>query len=338
MQIYIITARIIMKKFIYLWPLLFFAPITAMAQAGPSATLHYNKDGKFKIVQITDTHLVPDHPNSEVTLDNLSAVLDAEMPDFAIHTGDIVYGRPASEAAHLVLDNLVARGIPFAVTLGNHDGEFDLDRDQLLELISGFDGCVNRGRDNILTLNGPDGPERVFYLFDSGNRDQIAGISSWGYIHAPQIEWYRNASNQFKENNGGEPVPAVAFFHIPLPEYNRALRDASCQICGTRDEEPCSPSFNSGLYLAFREQGDVEAVSTGHDHNNDFVAYWQGFFFIYGRYGCFDNVYNDLQPSGVRVFEFTQGKKGFRTWIRLADGSKIQELHLYPGLKRLGLE
>ena len=246
--------------------------------------------------------------------------------------------KPAEEAAHLVLDILSERNIPYAVALGNHDSDFDLSREQMNELMCGLKGCVNTAADNILTLSGECGPDRVFYLFDSGDRETVAGVNGWGYIHAPQIEWYRCASDSFKEKNGGKPVPALAFFHIPLPEYNQALRDPSRFLCGNVGEEPCSPTFNSGLYLAMREQGDVQAVCTGHDHNNDFVLYWQGFFFIYGRYSCFDNIYNDLQPSGIRVFEFTLGDPGFRTWIRLADGRRIQELYLYPGLKRLGSE
>ena len=300
----------------------------AMGQAKPAAELRYNKDGKFKIVQITDTHVIPGNERSEITLKNLKAVLEAEAPDFAIHTGDVVYGKPAEEAAHLVLDILSERNIPYAVALGNHDSDFDLSREQMNELMCGLKGCVNTAADNILTLSGECGPDR----------ETVAGVNGWGYIHAPQIEWYRCASDSFKEKNGGKPVPALAFFHIPLPEYNQALRDPSRFLCGNVGEEPCSPTFNSGLYLAMREQGDVQAVCTGHDHNNDFVLYWQGFFFIYGRYSCFDNIYNDLQPSGIRVFEFTLGDPGFRTWIRLADGRRIQELYLYPGLKRLGSE
>jgi 3',5'-cyclic AMP phosphodiesterase CpdA len=307
---------------------LLLAFLTACCPVKQVVGLHYNKDGKFKIVQIADTHVIPENANSAITLKNLEVVLDAEKPDFVIHTGDIVYGRPASEAAHLVFDNLVRRGIPFAVTLGNHDGEFDLSREELLNLICSFDGCVNKGKDNILTLSGPDGLDRVFYLFDSGNRDEIAGVNGWGYIHAPQIDWYRKASNYFKRRNRGEIVPSMAFFHIPVPEYNEALHSDSRELTGHVGEEPCSPSFNSGLYLTFREQGDVQAICTGHDHNNDFVIRWQDFYFIYGRYTCFDNIYGDLQPSGVRVFEFTLGEKGFRTWIRLSDGSIEQEQYL----------
>ena len=306
-----------------------------------AAQLHFNKEGKFKILQLTDTHVIAGDPRSERTLQNLNAVLDAEKPDFVIHTGDIVFGAPAKESVELVLNTLVSRKIPFAVALGNHDSDFDLSREEIYDFIRTFAGNVNTPADlgisgcsnDILTLSGVEGLERVIYLFDSGNRENLAGARSWGYIHADQIAWYRSASEFFKSTNDGMPVPSIAFFHIPLPEYRQALYDASKGarfLTGNLGEEPASPVFNSGLYLAMREQGDVQAVSTGHDHNNDFVLQWQGFCFIYGRYSGCDTVYNDLKPNGARVFEFTEGESGIRTWIRLCDGHVEQETLISP--------
>ena len=321
--------------------------LTACGQAARVATqLHYNSDGKIKILQISDTHMVYGDERSERTLANLNAVLDAEKPDFVIHTGDIVYGKPARESALAVFDTFVSRGIPFAVALGNHDSDFDLTREEMYELVRSVKGNVNTppvsgltGYSNdIITLSGSGGLERVFYLFDSGNRDYPADIKSWGYVHSDQIEWYRRASNYFTSRNGGVPVPSFAFMHIPVPEYKQGMYDPKKNaryLCGNIGEEPAIPLFNSGLYTAFREQGDVQGMSCGHDHNNDFVLLWQGFFFIYGRFGGCDTVYNDLKPSGARVFEFTEGEQGFRTWIRLADGRIQQELYLVPGMKTL---
>lgn len=324
-------------------------PLLSLAQeAGPrvAAKLQYNKEGKFKILQLTDTHVIAGDSRSEKTLENLNAVLDAEKPDFVIHTGDIVYGAPVKESALMVLQTLADRGIPFAVALGNHDSDFDLSRAEVYDLVRTIPGNVNSPADpgisgysnDILTLSGKNGLDRVFYLFDSGNRDTLADVGSWGYIHADQIDWYRNASNYFKGINGDKPVRSLAFFHIPVPEYRQALHDSSKRaryLCGNIGEEPASPIFNSGLYVAMREQGDVQAVSTGHDHNNDFVLKWQGFFFIYGRYSGCDTVYNDLKPNGARVFEFTDGDPGFRTWIRLSDGRIEQDLYLHPDKKGL---
>ncbi|MBO4475168.1 MAG: metallophosphoesterase family protein [Bacteroidales bacterium] len=311
-----------------------------------AARLQYNREGRFKIVQLADTHVIAGDPRSERAIQNINAVLDAEKPDFVIHTGDIVFGEPAGPSAQKALQPLADRGIPFAVALGNHDSDFDLTREEIYNLILSFPGNVNTSAEpgingfsnDILTLSGKDGIERVLYLFDSGSREYPAGIKSWGYVHSDQIDWYRRCSDWFSNLNGGSPVPALAFFHIPFPEYRQALGDASKKarfLTGNLGEEPAVPLFNTGLYTAMREKGDVQGVVTGHDHNNDFVMLWQGFFFIYGRYGGCDTVYNDLKPNGARVFEFTEGDKGFRTWIRFSDGRVEQERYLFPGMKTL---
>ena len=307
-----------------------------------AAKLQYGKDGKFKIVQFTDTHVVSGDARSDRALKNIVEILDSEKPDFVIHTGDIIYGEPARESLMTALKPLVDRGIPFAVALGNHDSDFSLSRAEIYELISSISGNVNTQADDkltgysndILTLAGKDGVDRVIYLFDSGNRDYPGGEKMWGYIHSDQIDWYRAASSYFTAQNGGKPVPSLAFFHIPVPEFNQALNDRKAiSFWGNLGEEPASPKLNSGLYLAMREQGDVQGIVCGHDHNNDFVMKWKGFFFIYGRYGGGDTVYNDLKPNGARVFEFTKGDDGFRTWIHLSDGRIEQQLYLYPGMK-----
>lgn len=338
-----------MKKILSIILSLSIASIAAFAQsAAPriDAELHFNKEGKFKILQLADTHIIAGDERSERALQNVKAVLEAEKPDFIIHTGDMIFGSPATESARLLLQILSDSGIPFAVTLGNHDSDFDLSRADIYEFVCSFRGNVNAPADlgisgfsnGILTLSGPNGLERVLYLFDSGNRDYLSGIKSWGYVHADQIEWYRRASNYFTSSHGGEPVSSIAFMHIPVPEYQLGLHDSKKKaryLRGNLGEEPASPVFNSGLYVAMREQGDVKAMVAGHDHNNDFVMLWQGFYFIYGRYSGCDTVYNDLKPNGARVFEFTQGDPGFKTWIRLSDGRTEQELYLAPDSKTL---
>ncbi len=305
--------------------------------------LKYRKDGKIKIMQLTDTHYIAGDPRSERALRNVIEMLDAEKPDFVIHTGDIVFGKPAEASARAILQPLVDRKIPFAVAMGNHDSDFDLSRTEMYRVLRSIPGNVNTPDDlgisgcsnDILTLSGKKGLDRVFYLFDSGNREYPAGMKSWGYVHTDQIEWYRAASRIFTQRHGGKPVPSMAFFHIPVPEYSQAIRDTSRVMMGNIGEEPGAPKFNSGLYLAMREQGDVQAIVTGHDHNSDFVMLWQDFFLIYGRFSGCDTVYNDLKPNGARLFEFTEGDDGFRTWVRLSGGRVEQDLYLYPKMKNL---
>lgn len=85
--------------------------------------LKFNADKKFKIVQFTDVHWVPGDSASEEAAERMNEVLDVEKPDLVIYTGDLVFGKPASEALSKALEPVVSRRLPFAVTWGNHDDE-----------------------------------------------------------------------------------------------------------------------------------------------------------------------------------------------------------------------
>ena len=123
-------------------------------------------------------------------------------------------------------------------------------------------------------------------------------------------------------------MPALAFFHIPLPEYNQAAADENAILVGTRMEKACAPVLNTGMFAAMKQQKDVVAVFVGHDHDNDYVVDWKGILLGYGRYTGGNTVYNDL-PNGARVIEMTEGKRSVDTWVRLENGQVINRV-LYP--------
>ena len=47
-----------------------------------AASLKYGEDGKFKILQFTDTHYIVGDERSERALGNVIEMLDTEKPDF----------------------------------------------------------------------------------------------------------------------------------------------------------------------------------------------------------------------------------------------------------------
>ena len=46
--------------------------------AGNAQTLKFNANGKFKIVQFTDVHYIYNDPRSDVSIERINEVLDAE--------------------------------------------------------------------------------------------------------------------------------------------------------------------------------------------------------------------------------------------------------------------
>lgn len=302
-------------------------------------TLKFNADGKFKIVQFTDVHWAVGNPASEVAAERISEILDAEKPDLVEFTGDIVWGKPAEECYKRAFTPVMERNIPFALTLGNHDDEHDLNRKEIYELlkewkgnltgtVEGLSGVTNY----ILPIRSSDNTRDAFllYHFDSHSYSPIKSVDGYDWIKPDQVAWYRDCASKLKEQSGGEPLPAFSFFHIPLPEYNYSAQDENALLIGIRKETACAPKINSGLFASMLETGDVMGVFVGHDHVNDYATLWKGIVLAYGRYTGGKTVYCDIPwGNGARVIELYEGKREFSSWIRLK-GGRIESRFLFP--------
>lgn len=298
--------------------------------------LRFGSDKKFKIVQFTDVHWVPGNPASEEAAERMNEVLEAEKPDFVIYTGDLIYAKPAAEGLDRALEPVVSRNIPFAVTWGNHDDEQDMPREQLSEYVRSKPGNLTATAEGVpgvtnyvVPVTSADGMKEaaLLYVFDSHSYSGRKDVKGYDWIKPGQVEWYRKESAEYTLRNGGTPLPALAFFHIPLPEYSQAAQDENALLIGTRKEKACSPALNTGLFAAMLEAGDVMGTFVGHDHVNDYVVDWFGMLLCYGRFTGGKTVYHDIPGgNGARVIELTEGERGFRTWVRLKGGKIINEV------------
>ena len=308
--------------------------VLTTAFAGLAQGLRFRPDGTFKIAQFTDTHYIHGDARADTVIKNIRHVMETERPDLVMLTGDVIYGKPAEQSYRDVLDTIAAYGVPFGVVFGNHDDEQGLDRAALLRLTQSYPLNVTRTEPGIhgfsnyaLPIAGHAGPDTaaVIYCFDSNAYSQINGIKGYDYIHGGQVEWYRRTSRALTAAHGGTPLPAYAFFHIPLPEYSDAVADEDAPFVGTRKERPCVPALNSGLFTAMKECGDVRATFVGHDHSNDYAVLWHGILLAYGRFSGGNTVYNDL-PNGARLIELHEDGQQFDTWVRLADGQVLNRV------------
>jgi hypothetical protein len=227
----------------------------------------------------------------------------------------------------------VERHISFAVTFGNHDDEHDLTRQQIYDAIKSIPGNMTgtvpgiSGVTNfILPVKSSKGDKDAFiiYSFDSHSYSPLKDLKGYDWIKPDQIDWYRKNSKEYITKNGGQPLPAIAFFHIPFPEYNYAAADPGAFMVGTRKETPCSPPVNSGLFSAMLNQRDVMATFVGHDHINDYVVNYKGILLGYGRFTGGETTYHDIPGgNGARVIELTEGEHSLKTWVRLKGGQII---------------
>jgi hypothetical protein len=298
--------------------------------------LRFRPDGTFTIVQLTDLHWRNGEAEDRRTAALVGEILDAERPDLAVFTGDVLFGpecRDPVASLRGAVGPVLERGIPWALVFGNHDDEGGASRADLLAAACALPGClaepgprhlpgVGNYRLPVLAAAG-DRPAAFLYFLDSlGYAPPQVGGYAW--IGHEQVSWYRGLAKD-------PTVPGLMFFHIPLPEFDEVWRTRPCR--GWRGEPVCCPKLNSGLFCALREAGEVLAVFVGHDHLNDFEGELHGIRLCYGRAGGFAGYGREGMARGARMIRLRQGGHGLETWLRLEGGAVVADppLHLPEG-------
>ncbi len=301
--------------------------------------LRFRDDGAFTIVQLTDLHARDGGTAERRTVEVVAGVLDEERPDLVVLTGDVVDGGESPDpgaALRRIVAPIEDRGLSWALTFGNHDDEGALSRLDLLAVAREHPGCLTeRGPDHVPGVgNGVlgvlsarrDALAAALYLLDSGGNN-ARGIGDYDWISPDQVAWYvassRALARDYAAAAAGVPraerLPALAFFHIPLPEYLEVWQTRECRGFGT--ERVCAPVVNSGFLAALVERGDVMGTFAGHDHLNDYEGELWGVRLCFGRATGHGGYGREGFLRGARVVRLREGERTFESWIRLEDGS-----------------
>lgn len=316
--------------------------VSAKTEAANSTEkqLRFNSDGTFKIIQVADLQDTA-HP-AKKALEYIKEIAEDEKPDLFVLTGDNISDsvargytkansvkrvRKAIDAFMSVFEEI---GIPVAVVFGNHDAEGRVSKEEQMAIYNEYDCCVAIDEGDSLygcgTYNLPvyssDGKKVIYnlWLFDSNMYDDVNG--GYDHVHEDQIEWYVKTSEELKNQNGGTPVPSMAFQHIIVNEVLSTLVQADKKTDGAVKgddknyyilpenakgellEIPCPGEVDSLQFEKMVEQGDVKAIFTGHDHNNSFEIPYKGIDIVnsptagFGAYGA--------KNRGVRVITLNE--------------------------------
>ncbi len=296
--------------------------------------LRFNSDGTFKIVQFTDIHWTNGTDKCDETLRILGSVLDKEKPDLVVFTGDIAVSDNQKQAFDTVSKLVVDRKIPWTMVIGNHDHEHDMKRKDIIPYlqqkplflgVNGPDDVYGYGNYELSVLSSKDNSNAAqLYFFDSNSyvENKVNGYYDW--IHFSQIQWYRQLSEDLRIENKGKLLPSLAFFHIPLPEYDELYNSGN--IIGEKNEAVCSPKVNSGLFSSFIDMKDVMGMFVGHDHDNNYIGVLRNIALAYGAVSGLD-AYGKFDRGG-RVIELFEGERKFKTWIRTNKG--VNYIYHYP--------
>ena len=249
-------------------------PLSVSARLG---RLQFHHSGKFRVLQVADIQDGPQVAQDTVAL--IAASLDTVRPDLVVFTGNQTAGYdPAFAAtfrrrrwdvpggsdgaaggdADAALDHtrglvraavarflapLTARGVPFAVTYGNHDSQCGLSNAELDAIYRSFPGCLDPAPDAAdgaamrgVTALLPDQPvipggeagtfalpvadvERTrtvigLVVLDAGDYARGGGFAA---PSAAALDFLKRAPSLL----GARPL---VFQHLPLPEYYDLLK------------------------------------------------------------------------------------------------------------------
>lgn len=282
--------------------------------------LKFGSDGKFKILHITDIHdvepemdddedrSVPEKKDRE-TLNVIERLVEKTNPDLVIFGGDNISGYWQEFTYDLVqstirkiIKPIKDRNIPLGVVFGNHDGEAGYHTEfQMMEYMeySNCRSCLNDedvyGCGNCcLTVKSSDGKRDAFAVWLMDSNDYVRnsnGKRCYDYVHDDQIDWYEKRASELKATNGGVPLPAILFQHIPVQEELMGFKTVSKDedytferngnyyfvgneiLEGRIREVPCPADPETDpvrQFKSWKKTGDIFAAFFGHDHINDF--------------------------------------------------------------------
>ena len=235
------------------------------------------------------------------------------------------------------MEPVVSRGIPFAVTFGNHDEQSGMTNDEQMEIYRNIPGCVDwlnsRGQEILhgteegtfaVGIRNFEETQTVMAVYLMDSRGDAPG-GGYQTLNPRQVFWYKGARDTFEQEHG-RLIPGIVFQHIPMPEYYRLLKktdkktkgavrtyrthaneyyvlDPEKYRSGSFKEAVSIPDNNAREFESFREKGDIFAVYCGHDHRNSFVGNCGGLDLGYTP-SCGFNEYGDGVNRAAREFIF----------------------------------
>lgn len=276
-------------------------------------------DEDFKILLLSDIQ-ISTGPNVKKSLELIDQLVAEVQPELIMTTGDNTAWIRAHKTALKLISQMEGYGIPWGVTLGNHDSEGAADRT--------WHGNRYEEADNSLFSSGPSNLQGignysinienedgdlvyVLIMLDSNvERDYIEG-RDYDYIHYDQIRWYKWLVNGFNDSESGI-IPSMLFFHIPVPEFMDAYNalecgeiDASSAFGVNREGVFCAP-VNTGLFDTVLDLKSTSHIFCGHDHINNSSIMWKGVRLTYGlKTG--PSSYSDDDMHGATVITIKAG-------------------------------
>ncbi|MBI4557422.1 MAG: metallophosphoesterase [Candidatus Hydrogenedentes bacterium] len=277
-----------------------------------------DENGCFRVLQITDFHTDAGEDAAERTYADIRAMITHFRPHLLAVTGDIWCGDDKPELGPELmrrdLERLGALGVPWAFTWGNHDfiGDFDATTAQLRAtpgaVMPAGDG---RGNYRIEIVAARKAPVWDLFFLNSRTWCLLPEDTDWLVAEAARLGKLR-----------GHIVPAIAFFHIPLKEYETARLSGTYR--GIAQEEASFWGNDETRFQRIREAGCIRACFVGHSHVNDYYFHQDGIVLAYGRVTGHGGYGGELIQPGGKLITLHGDTERFEFITVFADGTAWQ--------------
>lgn len=267
-------------------------------------TMQYYDD--FKVLQLTDLHFGIE-TDVALQLQVVERAIETEQPDLVVLTGDnFMYASKGVVKSLISTLNAAcarmtaARGgrlTKFTMTFGNHDNQGDYPRYYINKVLSSYttaDGSeiadgkyaafVDYEDDHLFGLanfyidlvddrtKGRDAVDVKYrlHIIDSNTYHFMGPDYDYDVIHEEQLQ---HAIRVYEGATADKEYVGMAFFHIPLHEYQEAYETYQTSPVkgdignGEFQEDALHGYVNNGSYEALRA-ANIVALFCGHDHIN----------------------------------------------------------------------
>lgn len=253
-----------------------------IVQADKELPMLYTDDnGKFTVLQFSDTHFTTGLSWNDVSVMRKMEELTSEYnPDLVIVSGDMLDdGDSGAYNKMFVLDKVITLFESleqyWAYIPGNNDGlNYGTSADVTAYLLQS-EYCLCADEKDVsggtqYTIDISDGEKVVhsFVFLDTMDYDEEDEDHIYGYVHADQVEWCRNAVNEkIKEN---KDMMFSIFIHENTPNFAKAAIKGEAYKDGYSPLDEMKEEYNipknAPLDDVFCESGRVGLVSMGHSH------------------------------------------------------------------------
>ena len=262
--------------------------------------LYTDEDGKFTVLQFSDTHFTTGLSWNDVSvLAKMEKLTTEYNPDLVVVSGDMlddgergVYNKKFSLDKVIGLFESLEQY--WAYIPGNNDGiKYGTSAD-VTAYLSESEYCLCADVKEIsggaqYTIDISDGEKIVhsFVFLDTMDYDEEDEEHIYGYVHEDQVAWCKNAIDEKITLNND--IMLSVFIHENTPNFAKAAIDGEAykdgySLLDEMKEEYNIPK-NAPLDEIFEDSGRVGLVSMGHSHPKE------------GKCSFYNGIYYHVTPQ-----------------------------------------